>query len=475
VSNIAKNSEAQAAAPTPPAAPYYWRSDLPVHPICAAYPELSCDELIALGKDIKANGLRMPIVVHERKAADAKAVPEFELLDGRSRLDAMVAVGIKFKIGRGHSGRGRTSRHFIDLSISDEMIADAPGGNVQIVYDLNETEIKALVDSLNAHRRHLTAKAKRAAIERQLKADPEKSNRQIAAAVGADHTTVAAVRQKTEATGGIPQLTKTKGKDGKARPTRKPKPAVEPESTTPPPITTGAANGGTPANGDDSALDAAFDRAEARGDRMRAKLAEIRDQADGDDGGGIHKQPDLAHDGATDQPELVHGAGQSKPVAVNAKSKLPFCNTEATNAETWNFVLLVCKNADDVDLSKVSAQEAPKMREDVEEAIEGLLKLQAKLARHAEGEPTATDHADRHTHDCSCQRCRARAKASYASAVAKKSLKYAMSRHSPGLTRGDLNEVDDHWSVVRRRQDTELTYQQYSTSTNNQEKAATKH
>ena len=60
-------------------------------------------------------------------------------------------------------------------------------------------------------------------IAKLLKVMPDKSNRQIAAIVDCDHKTVAAVRAELEATGEIPQLEKTIGKDGKAR-----KPAPDP-------------------------------------------------------------------------------------------------------------------------------------------------------------------------------------------------------------------------------------------------------
>jgi hypothetical protein len=75
----------------------------------------------------------------------------------------------------------------------------------------------AFVVSKNIRRRHLTAKQKRELIAKLIKAAPEQSNRQIASAAHVDHKTVAAVRVEKQATGEIPQLKKTVGKDGKAR------------------------------------------------------------------------------------------------------------------------------------------------------------------------------------------------------------------------------------------------------------------
>lgn len=63
-------------------------------------------------------------------------------------------------------------------------------------------EAKALVDSANLHRRHLTREQKREVIAAMLKANPNRSNRDIAVEVKASHNTVAAVRNGIS--GGIP-------------------------------------------------------------------------------------------------------------------------------------------------------------------------------------------------------------------------------------------------------------------------------
>jgi hypothetical protein len=62
----------------------------------------------------------------------------------------------------------------------------------------------AYVVSLNVKRRQLTNEQKRETLEKLLKADPEKSNRQIAVAAGVDHKTVGAVRLEAEGRGEIP-------------------------------------------------------------------------------------------------------------------------------------------------------------------------------------------------------------------------------------------------------------------------------
>src|SRR5262249_56777452 len=121
----------------------------------------------------------------------------YSLLDGRNRLDAIEAAGL---IG---DGPLKSPLLLIEQRLAEVNSARDP-------YDY--------VISANIHRRHLTADDKRRLIAAVLKATPEKSNRQVAATVKADHKTVAAVRAEKEATGEIPQLKKTVGKDGRARP-----------------------------------------------------------------------------------------------------------------------------------------------------------------------------------------------------------------------------------------------------------------
>ena len=91
----------------------------------------------------------------------------------------------------------------------------------------------AYVISKNIKRRHLTSEQKRDAIAKLLALDPEKSNRQIAEAAATDHKVVGRVRAKMEATGAAPQLSKTRGKDGKKRPTRRAKAKTEPQGRPP--------------------------------------------------------------------------------------------------------------------------------------------------------------------------------------------------------------------------------------------------
>jgi hypothetical protein len=184
-----------AKSPTSQDSAKSWRDVLPVHPAANMFPPLSEAELKELGDDIKQNGLRETPAITTSKT----------LLDGRSRLDAMEAAGISF-----------------------EFVFDLPewafiGWGENNLHDARpltivpDSDAYAYVVSANIHRRHLTGEQKRDLIANLLKVTPEKSNRQIAETVKADHKTVASVRAEKEATGEIPQLPKTVGRDRKAR------------------------------------------------------------------------------------------------------------------------------------------------------------------------------------------------------------------------------------------------------------------
>lgn len=101
---------------------------------------------------------------------------------------------------------------------------NAPGNNIyQSLGPVggNGFDPYAYVLSKNVHRRHLNAEQKHKLIAEVLKAKPEISNRQIAKQVKVNDKKVARVRTELEATAAIPQLEKTTGADGKARPARK--------------------------------------------------------------------------------------------------------------------------------------------------------------------------------------------------------------------------------------------------------------
>jgi hypothetical protein len=206
-----------------------WRdaARIQIHPACELLPPMPPEQVPELGADIRAKGLNEPVVIIEMAVPRANGLfyandPRVQLvLDGRSRLDGMEAAGIYVVNKQGQLDNELFKRAFAKASRRLE--------DYLLVLDTDEVDPFAFVISANIHRRqlHLTAAQKRELIEKLLKLNPEKSNRQIAETAKASHVTVGAVRTEIEATGQIDQLTKTTGKDGKAR-ARKKKVAANP-------------------------------------------------------------------------------------------------------------------------------------------------------------------------------------------------------------------------------------------------------
>ena len=164
-----------------------WRAKLTVHPAADLFPPLSESELLALGENIKKNGLKAPVALLETDG-------ELLVLDGRSRLDAMELVGMEIEID--------DDRTFLRVPDTDPV---------------------GYVISANIHRRHLNTRQKRELIAKLLKLQPETSNRQIAAAAHSHHETVAAVRAEGEQCGEIRHVKTRADTLGRKQPTTKPK------------------------------------------------------------------------------------------------------------------------------------------------------------------------------------------------------------------------------------------------------------
>ena len=126
--------------------------ELEYHPIAEDFPKLPSDELRALARDIKANGLHEPIWLFEGK-----------ILDGRHRYQACLTEGVEPR--------------FIEYEGGDPV---------------------AFVESMNYHRRHLTREEKRARAKEMLRRNPDLSSRAIGREVGVHHRTVEAVRHEVE-------------------------------------------------------------------------------------------------------------------------------------------------------------------------------------------------------------------------------------------------------------------------------------
>jgi ParB-like chromosome segregation protein Spo0J len=166
-----------------PVQPSKWRDQIKVHPAADLFPIMSDAELDALAADIKKNGVTQPVVFWGKPGL---------LIDGRNRIEAYVRAGIDGQIQHFH----------VDESVDPY----------------------TYVISANIHRRHLTSEQKRELIAKLLKANPAKSDRQVAETIKASPTTVGTVRKKLEAAGDVSKLDTRKDTMGRKQPAKKAKP-----------------------------------------------------------------------------------------------------------------------------------------------------------------------------------------------------------------------------------------------------------
>lgn len=138
-------------------------------------PNLTPEDYQALKANIQRRGIQAPVLIDE----------EGNILDGHHRR-----------------------------RIADELGIDCPHETRSGLTHAERTDIAV---ALNVTRRHLTADQKRSVIDKYLTAAPEKSDREIAKATGADPKTVGRRRREMESTEEIPQLEERVGGDGKAR------------------------------------------------------------------------------------------------------------------------------------------------------------------------------------------------------------------------------------------------------------------
>jgi hypothetical protein len=183
-----------------------WRDVLKIHPACELFPLMPPDELKALGEDIKTNGLQQRITLWP-----VDEPPGYVLLDGRNRLDAMEAVGLKLV---DNPNATTVEEIFAGDNIRATLIAPIPAKAIDPV---------SYVISANIRRRHLTCEQKRTLIAELLRADPNRSNLWTAKLVGVDDKTVGSVRRDLEARSEIPNVAKTIDTKGRQQPIRKPK------------------------------------------------------------------------------------------------------------------------------------------------------------------------------------------------------------------------------------------------------------
>ena len=225
-----------------------WRDYLNVHPAAKLFPPMPEEQLKGLGEDIVANGIlnRMTLFYDGERPSDAVTsklgwwrakthLALISVLDGCNRLDA----GAQFA---GYDWSEEGGQHFV-VKFREE--PDRP-----------EFEPYPFAISANIHRRHLTAEQRLALVADVIKAQPEKSDRQIAAETKVSPTTAGKVRKKLEDAGQVSTVDTRKGKDGKSQPSHKtirPKPSpasVSSPEPTPEPVPPAAALDTNPPGGE---------------------------------------------------------------------------------------------------------------------------------------------------------------------------------------------------------------------------------
>ncbi len=228
------------------AEPRSWRDVVAIHPAAELFPLMPEAELKTLGEDIKKRGLTASITLWA--VGDNETHEEFQLLDGRNRLDAMELVGLQ-TIEQDEDKKWKIKHWLCNRS---QLPGIRAGATVVYLYEyrkgyipLESKEFRErdidpyeYVLSVNIHRRHLTSEQKRELIAKLLKAAPEKSDRAIGKMAKADKNTVASVRSEKEARGEIHHVETRTDTRGRKSPARKPKGRIQTvataETVTPP-------------------------------------------------------------------------------------------------------------------------------------------------------------------------------------------------------------------------------------------------
>ena len=191
-----------------------WRDSIKIHPAADMFPMMSDGDLVALGEDIKRNGLTSPIA-----GIDDDDARGFVLVDGRNRLDAIERVGLKVQIIRPPRSRAWAVEIHLEGAVW--------------TYDVDHVigDPTAYIASANIHRRHMTDEQKRAVIAKLLKENPGRSNWATAALARVDHKTVGSVRREMEGRGVLPHVDRVVDTMGRQQPAKRTAgPAREPTS-----------------------------------------------------------------------------------------------------------------------------------------------------------------------------------------------------------------------------------------------------
>lgn len=161
------------------------------HLLCRQFPALSDADFDALAEDIKQHGVQEPIVIYN----------EF-ILDGYHRFKAYSVL------------------------LSEEVRVPLK----YVVFEGNEEEASAFVESANLYRRHLSPELKAMYIRRAIARKPHVSNRQIARETSSSPTTVAKLRDEMEEVGDVSSVDTRTDTQGRQQPASKRKP-VDPSAS----------------------------------------------------------------------------------------------------------------------------------------------------------------------------------------------------------------------------------------------------
>ena len=169
--------------------------------------------------------MQVPVALWS-KGVGGRPDPDFQLLDGRNRLDAAELVGLTV---HWNASSGEMSllngRHRLQLgAMTTHLFELRPGlalGNCKPV-NAKWIDPYDYVLSANIHRRHLTADQKRELIAKVIEANPHRSDRQIGEQVKADHKTVGSIRKVIEDVGRVPHVATRQDTRGRAQPSHKP-------------------------------------------------------------------------------------------------------------------------------------------------------------------------------------------------------------------------------------------------------------
>ncbi|MBV8737632.1 MAG: hypothetical protein JO058_01135 [Alphaproteobacteria bacterium] len=208
-----------------------WRDIFKIHPVTKLFPPMPLDQLKALGEDMNANGIQNKIVLfYDGIAPDSDLNPawwrspthfkKILVLDGCNRMDA----------GEQFAGINWSEEYASAFTVKFREKAE--------IYKTPEFDPWAFAISVNLHRRHLTIEQKLELIDEVLKAQPQKSDNQIAKETQSSPTTVGKRRKAAEARGDVSTVktrTDTKGRQQPARKPRQPKPTVVGAAETPSP------------------------------------------------------------------------------------------------------------------------------------------------------------------------------------------------------------------------------------------------